>query len=281
MKDRLRDYQNEGQAPFPLMAEDHWMEDGYAYYNVHPQLVEKLCKANLEKIPSNLFQMPHGHECVNIRFSQQHQQFTLSGKISSNHTQVASGAYSKSLLMFHVKEESRVLLVVEFGNDFGGEALSTMYLHLESGKSLGDVLESCAKRSNICGSSHNNSGIGANLLGLAVTVGFLSNNPVICEYDVLSKDRSKYQNADEDQKEKLRQKAKRRGKVGYNIGNDLMFMGAQPKNSNRQHVTGRELEYAHIRRGHPHAVRYGKNKELVKIMWFSPTTVRDDLPFKA
>lgn len=46
-------------------------------------------------------------------------------------------------------------------------------------------------------------------------------------------------------------------------------------------LTGRELEYAHIRAGHPHLVRYGEAKKLVKMMWYTPTHVRPDRPFRS
>ena len=79
----------------------------------------------------------------------------------------------------------------------------------------------------------------------------------------------------------IAEKARKKGKFGFNVGTDLMFIGErqfqQQKNSEE---TGRELEYAHIRAGHPHAVRYGEKKKMVKIVWYVPTTVRSDLPFK-
>jgi hypothetical protein len=97
----------------------------------------------------------------------------------------------------------------------------------------------------------------------------------------LSKDRSSFDGGSEEQRQTIIERAKRRGKNGYNVGCDLMFLGERPKGESRSgEATGRELQYAHIRGGHPHAVRYGEGKKLVKIKWFAPTTVRDDLPFK-
>jgi hypothetical protein len=213
--------------------------------------------------------------------------------------------------LFNSPDHKNLLFVMDFGvSQFRGNA--TIYKELDGkrvehkipvytvmavapveGKTLHDILESLDERerekkskrlrnsTNASSESYNE--LQRKIMRLAVTIGFLSNNPAICEYDVLSKDRSEFQRntTGEGRKDELIQRAKRKGKFGYNIGNDLIFLGPRPVTSRPQSdASGRELEYAHIRRGHPHAVRYGPNKELVKIMWFAPTTVRDDLPFQ-
>lgn len=124
--------------------------------------------------------------------------------------------------------------------------------------------------------------VACNALRIAVTIGFLANsNSDLVEYDVLAKFRNDFEKGTPERRAQIIEKSKKRGKNGYNVGNDLMFLGSRGfQNRPASELTGRELEYAHIRDGHPHAVRYGKGKELVKIMWFQPTVVRPDLPFK-
>ena len=182
--------------------------------------------------------------------------------------------------LFNSGTEHNILFVMDFGirNEHGQPVYTIMGLYPDPEITLEEALTATSR-----GRYPSYHEMLANVLRLCVTIGFLSDNPTICEEDVLSKDRSEFEKTtDENRKKQLIARAQRKGKVGYNIGNDLIFLaGARPKGERRQGtLTGRELDYAHIRGGHPHAVRYGSNKDLVKIMWFIPTTVREDLPFK-
>ena len=126
-----------------------------------------------------------------------------------------------------------------------------------------------------------------NLLRVIISSGFLANCPEdgLVVPDVLSNDRQAYQDAkkrnDQNAMNTIAERAKRRGKFGYNIGTSEMFVAeAEAAKVGRETDTGKELSYSHIRGGHPHAVRYGEGKSKVKIKWFRPTRVRPDLPFK-
>ena len=121
----------------------------------------------------------------------------------------------------------------------------------------------------------------ANCCKLAVTIGFMANSKSeLIEPDILGRDRQRYATGDDAVKAQCADRAKRRGKFGWNVGNDLMFLGEQDSQHHAAEGERGELNYSHLRGGHPHAVRYGKGKKKVKIMWFRPTRVRADLPFK-
>lgn len=127
-----------------------------------------------------------------------------------------------------------------------------------------------------------------NLLKVIISSGFLANCPEdgLVVPDVLSADRQSFREAqkrgDETSMNTIAERAKRRGKFGYNIGTNEMFAGESELSTTEKSVgEGRELSYSHIRTGHPHAVRYGQGKNKVKIKWFRPTRIRPDLPFKA
>lgn len=289
---RLHDLKSTGVVPIRLMSEDYWKKQGKPYYNIHPKMVSKLCKVDLTKIPSPLFQMPHGQQIVNIRFAQQHPEFTVTDKmISDNHCVTGervgvmpAGSFCHSILMMDgfagdLPETPRtILFIMDFDvyTKHHQPVYSIMGLYPDENKTLEDLLN---KRESRYGNSYD--AMMANIMRLAVSIGFLSDNPSICEHDILSKDRSNFDGGSEDQRQTIIERAKRRGKNGYNVGNDLMFLGERPEGESRfGESTGRELQYAHIRGGHPHAVRYGPGKKFVKIKWFAPTTVRDDLPFK-
>ncbi len=282
---RAHEQQMSGIPPVRLAAEKKWTDEGNPYYNVHPNLVAKLCKVDLSKIPANLFRMPHGLTIANVRFAQKHSEFVidqdqhtdLSPQISQTTGTAVAGSFVHSILLHQYK--GSVLYIMDFDQytALKQPVYSLFRIMLEDGKSMQEVIDETKYRQRDV--SYQN--MLENLARLTITIGFLSDNPAICEPDVLDNDKSEFSEASDTRKEFLAQRAKRRGKFGYNIGTDLMFLGERPITSKSSTAaTGKELEYAHIRAGHPHAVRYGTNKSLVKIMWYSPTTVRDDLPFK-
>lgn len=278
-----------GIQPVRLLAEDEWKKEGNHYYNIHPRLVSKLCKVDLSKIPSNLFKMPHGLPCVNIRFTQQHDEFTVyeeqrsdfTAQLSNTTGTAAAGSFVHSVLMreYMINGIKAILFIMDF-NQFtrlNQPIYSIFQITPNPDKSMQDCIDET--KGKVRSPSFNN--MIDNVIRLSVTIGFLSNNPSICEADVLENDRTEFSQSNDDRREFIASRARRRGKHGYNVGTDLMFLGERPISSRQSsEATGRELEYAHIRSGHPHAVRYGEGKKLVKIMWYVPTTVRPDLKFK-
>ncbi len=126
-----------------------------------------------------------------------------------------------------------------------------------------------------------------NLIRVIISSGFLANCPEdgLVVPDVLSNDRASYREAekrgDQIAMNTIAERAKRRGKFGFNIGTSEMFVGeSESFGGKTSEETGRQLSHSHIRGGHPHAVRYGEGKNKVKIKWFRPTRIRPDLPFK-
>jgi hypothetical protein len=265
-----------------LIAEIEWEKLGFPYYNIHPRMVSKLCKSDLTKIPSNMLKMPHGFSVAHIRFCQQHPEFTVSKEHRSEAygLSLPAGSFLHGILMMK-GDDGVVSFIMDFNlTDENRQPTYSIFGILPEEKhSMQECIDlASASSSQPMGPYYQ---MIANTMRLAVTIGFLSDNPTICEADVLNADRSKFIEADDPQREVIAARARRRGKYGFNVGTDLMFIGERPKGERRTSAaTGRELEYAHIRGGHPHAVRFGEAKKLVKIMWYVPVTVRDDLPFK-
>jgi len=286
-----------------LYAENVWVSDGSPYYNIHPNLVSRLCKVDMSKIPSTLLQTPHNLRAVNIRFGDKHDEFTMTDRVHTDFVARLSntsgttpvGAFVHSVLMLDLRDIGRrpmatfnsrregtrsVLFLMDFDvyTRLGQPIYSMFSIMPKEGMSL----EEAIGHAKGVGRSDSYIGMIENIMRLCVSIGFLADNPSICEPDILSADRSDFQRANEDRKQFLITRARRKGKNGFNIGTDIMFLGERPMGERRQtsELTGRELEYAHIRAGHPHLVRYGEGKKLVKVMWYVPTTVRPDKPFK-
>lgn len=285
-----------GHYPARQIAEKLWIECGSPYYNIHPQLTASLCKTNLQKIPATMLKIPHELQCVHVRFSKEHSEF-FDGE-DTVHSFLMSLHESKVLFYPESGKFGKVLhLILDFGKfDRGLPKQQEFRLELFEDQSIDEAINSTKKLLAMEGMIRMDgtkmptsealawyeNGVFENLMRLAVTIGFLADNPTICEADVLNEDQYKFRHGNEEQKRVLSLRAKNRNKYGYNIGTELMFLGERPKLESQNSIeTGRELEYAHIRGGHPHAVRYGEDKKLVKIMWFPPLTVRADLPFKS
>lgn len=261
-----------------LITEVNWVSIGSPYYKIHPKMVTKLCKSDLTKIPSLMLKMPHGLNVVNIRFCQQHPEFTVDEQHNSNAV-LPAGSFLRSILMS--KHDGLISFIMDFGlfDKMGQSIYSLFGIFPKESFSIQECIDQSVALFDQ--RIHPYYRMIANIMRLAVTIGFLSDNPTICEADVLNADRAKYADADDERREVIAARARRKGKFGFNIGTDLMFLGERQSSKPKTHTaTGRELEYAHIRAGHPHAVRYGENKKLVKIMWYVPVTVREDLPFK-
>ena len=297
---RRRELESAGIPPFRLLSERVWEQDGRPYYNVHPKLASRLCKVDMSKIPSTLLKMPHNQRVVNVRLAEQHDEFTIQKEMPSNigpsfrfaSPPAPAGSFAHSVLMVDAREpgggilpgvggERSVMFLIDFNvfSIYRQPVYCMFAIAPEEGKSLQEAIDQVTSKRG----SRSYDEVIRNVIRLVTSIGFLSDNPTICEPDILAADRSEFVNANDERREFLAARAKRKGKNGYNIGTDIMFLGERPlvAGARRDNPTGRELEYAHIRCGHPHLVRHGEGKKLVKVMWYVPTTVRPDKPFKA
>jgi hypothetical protein len=284
-----------------------WLTAGKPYYNIHSKLAPKFCKVNLNKIPSNTVETPFGISCVNMRFDQQHDGLTMKAAEGSsrqdqwwNHGEgVSKGAWVRSFMLMRPTTEilrlcfrGTIMLgsqeqVLMLYIDTGSKTKYGVHIHMaaplicRNGVSLNDAIQECCDYSIDAGSAFQE--VVANCCRIAVTVGFLANaDDSMIDPDIIPRLKDRYANAKPNERPKIIAESQRLGGSGFNVGNDIMFLGTQPVQGRRQsEKTGRELQYQHLRDGHPHAVRYGPKRSLVKIMWIRPTRVRPDLPFKS
>lgn len=108
----------------------------------------------------------------------------------------------------------------------------------------------------------------------------------LVEPDILAADFRAATNASPQRIVELHEKAKRRGKNGWTIGNPESLFPRRTSDEDEQSDviaagTHGELKHSHIRSGHFHVVRYGEGRELSRVQWYRPTVIRPDLPMKA
>lgn len=285
---RAEELEQSGVVPFRLLLESNWVDDGYPYYRIHPGLVSSLSRVNLKKIPANLVAVPEPFEAVHISLAKDHKELTLAEDVSheqdvTHHGRtLPAGSVVRGILMGKIDPvQGRVLFCLDFGHydEHNQPTYVVFMVNLDDKGDLQSAVDSTLQDYR----SDDYRMVCANALRLAVTIGFMSNSKSdLIEPDVLNKLRNNYLQGDETTRDLIVRKSHQRGKVGFNVGNDLMFLGAMPKGSHHgSDETGNELKFQHIRGGHAHAVRYGPRRSLIKIMWFKPTQVRPDLPFKS
>lgn len=291
-RNRLEDFRRFGLPPYRLIAEALWMQLGRPYYNIHQGILPHLVRVDLSKIPSNLIELPPQYPVINIRFCQPHPAITLSQPLGTGELSMPKDAWVHGMLMVDFRHvapvRQKVQIIFNFDQYrmvqgqrqpvytiFDLELNETSNLEMAFGASVGETTRSPDYRRVVL-----------NCLKLAVTVGFMATSSKdMVSPDVLAAYRDEYYSLSTppERKKWIEEKSQRRGKAGWNIGNDVMFLEGTVGTHNRGSSSsdeGRELSHAHIRGGHLHAVRFGPKHSRVKIMWFRPTTVRSDLSWE-
>lgn len=242
---------------YALDVENSWHKHGRPYYKVHPLLVEKLCRAKLDKVPSSMITMPI--PAIHFRFLEEHDE--------------VDGI--KSFLFGRLRNYCACLVNTQ-------NAYYVLAMTIEPGETIAQAIEGVIAE----GQQYDGDFVGLykNLFSCAITAGFLHDaSDEIISHDILKKDRERYEKAKQEHNQEeidfLIDRASRNHCKGWNLGTNEMFAGWWSPEPSNKGTGERELKYAHIRSGHPHAVRYGKGKSKVKIKWFRPTVVRKDLGF--
>lgn len=279
-------------------AEIAWYKTQKPYYNVYPDLAVTLTRTKLEQIPAKLLEMPDGYAVVSINLPVDHQlqEFKFAAQAGNLQTIIGFLAYliddddgnGRRIAMFFLTKETAAfnLRQIQTKNLDHFSVPPHFSLPLMHDASLEECVKELGDYATATLEKHPSDDIwrvARNALRLLISIGFMKNSsPELFEYDVLAKYLKEYRTAPENTRRAIEHRSRHKGKVGYNVGNEQMFISPGWKPSTTSSGDGsRELQWAHIRGGHPHAVRYGKNRENVKIVWFRSTVVRSDKPFKA
>jgi len=273
------------------VIELEWHQARRPYYNVHPALVSKLCEVNLDAIPSDLMEIPDNLPVVNIRLADNHPDFAFREDMFCEGNDWEQGHFAKgsavtSILMSAAYNNAgsvkgySFLLNGSTPTSDGRSSILVLFALKAEGLTVEEVFAQTIRMYKK--TSPDSRRILRNVLRLCVTVGFLRNgDDELITPDVLSKDRQRHATGNEHDRQTIEDRARRRGKLGWNVGNDAMFLPDSPAPGGHTPISkGGELSHAHLRKGHFHAVRFGPGRSKVKLMWFRPTTVRPDKPFK-
>jgi hypothetical protein len=257
-----------------LDLENDWISEGRPYYNIHPQLVPQLTRCKLDGIRGHDIEIPGDFQVVNLRFAEPHPELKNLQSVLLSKTPTGGFRLFADFGQRQDVDGAKCSLVVSLDPEtLPDEDLNTAFdrFHIHHN---GTETEAKAYLESL-----------RNFFRLAVAVGFLANadEDHLLRYDVLAADRFNYEEAlcrgNTIRAKALCDKAKRRGKLGWNVGTTEILMGTTTSQHRDTTSSDRELHYSHIRTGHFHAVRFGEGKRKVKLKWFRPTQVRPDLPF--
>ncbi|MCC9602893.1 hypothetical protein LOC67_20275 [Stieleria sp. JC731] len=283
-----------------LGEEYSWLLDGKPYYNIHPNLVSHLCRCNLSKIPASYLEVPGGFDTALIRLSGPCPEIVVDGE-----------EYVRSILISHsiadvddseldalftngtpisnvAAKSNEINLRIDLGERGTCDGMAyikdwLVHLPCQPDRNLDEefsAFETAAPQQIAPGTRRRE--VLRNCVRMIATVGLIANSPQdnLLQFDVLAKDRQRFEAADEEVRQSLISRARRRGKHGWNVGTNEMFVPDLPKRTESSLNDERgQHSHAHIRTGHLHAVRCGPGRKDVKIKWFRPTVVRPDLPF--
>lgn len=269
------------------VSEQQWYKNNMPYYNVWPGVFDTFIKTRLD-IKAKLLKFAHPSFAIRIPIMDEP---LLSFKYQGYN------AWIESLIILGEKPDQFY--------DTTGISIKAIYRidhpdHLFPGtfNQVTRIPEDCTieegfTRDAVVNKDHNGvdysipSSIVDACCRLTVAVAFLSTGShKILEYDVLSKHLDAYRAIrDEKKRKEYEDKAKEKGKFGWNIGHGRGDRHLQiPRGISYEQACreagGRELLYQHVRGGHWHTVRCGAGKEDIKVVWFEDTVVRKDLPPK-
>ena len=301
-----------------LNLEYSWCKSGKPYYKVHPVMVKKLSKINLDKIPVEFIEVPEFDsvcfrfaEDIPTRYIDAHAGITAIRDESIN----ASPIYARSAIFSRIRRsdpkyksaidyvqkttgdinalnDDNFIIVLDEGFRAKQEHVdrtlcNSIIISIHQGEMISQAIERTISEDSVMSKLPTNlKSRLENLFRVIISVGFMANAPEdnLIVPDIINRDKENYDNAvaknDVGKIKEIVDRSRNRGHNGWNVGTNEIFVDERSSVKHSEGGIGNELQYSHIRGGHPHTVRFGEGKKRIKIKWFRPTRVRADLPFK-
>lgn len=269
-----------------LLSEYLWESTRKPYYCVHPKLVSQLCRVDFAKIPARAVVVPPPFQAISIRLAEENPLLSIEpGKYFLRsmlvHKRVGGdsvsvGGYSMTL------RDSVISFWLDFGETKQDFPIYTFKVFpYDNEGTIEDVFHTLPVDASSTTGLPIPDDVVRNCVRMFLSIGFLSQGPFPIDFDVLAADRDKYQTASPAVRQKLEERARKRGKLGWIVGNDAMFEAAPGAVQEPAEGVRGELKHAHIRGGHFHLYWCGpRDTPHLELRWLAPTTVRPDLPFK-
>lgn len=266
--------------------ERQWLDSGRPRYIFKSRIIPMVLDTPLNSIPVAMIAPPHNSTAVLISFEHRLQELTVDayhiGSVLLAKSSTAEGVQSLFLQPHFYNDEGSILyyfsFVVILRPDVDAETALREVEHraiatlAEPG--LFPVPESPRYKHALF-----------NAARLAVMAGFMSNSTnerlTLVTPMLLARDKPKWNDANEQEREEMVKRARKAGLNAYEIGNQLDLGEFEHPKWRRSNGDGtNERSNAFIRRGHFRLQRYGEGLRNIKVIWIPSTVCRPDLPFK-
>ena len=246
-----------------VMLETEWYINQRPYYNIEANILEPIERMRLDNVPGPLLTVPNKSVVVVLNYPVGYKiKNVLVGRITPTRLFFSIGYNESDFIYFSYKtdEDESIEKIIDLAmtnlaeNPPPGLQLS-MPLHQE--------YVSMAIRS-------------------VAMCKFLTDAPDedLIRFDIMSKYKSEWKTASLDRKREIIKRSREHNVNGMNIGLAYHLYAPRLSEEKESQGNGKPQEFAHVRTGHLHAVRFGPNKTHVKIMWYRPTIVGEGKPFK-
>lgn len=253
-----------------MEAESAWIDSGSPYYNIGGHYLEAASRSRLD-IPCDMMRLPF--PAMLVRIQEGHGKIQYGGELATIlATEVTGGVLKVNATFVDADDDPKDGVPIVFSVDLrkGGsieDAIKRSSRDCRHREFYGNMAESDAAEVDDAAKQ---------CLKILVTVALLAvGKSDLLEPDVLARDRAQMQSASDKDKSRIVARAHRRGKKGWTVGETRLPRSISVARSSGG---GRELTRSHLRCGHFHAIRHGRGRTEIKVMWFPPTAVRPDLP---
>jgi hypothetical protein len=246
-----------------VMLETEWYTNQRPYYNIETNILDSIERMRLDNIPGSLLTVPNKSAVVVLNFP-------LNYKIKN----ILIGQTSPTRLFFSIS--------------YGEGRFIYFTYRLDSNESIEKIIEIALANMMKDPPPEMQLDLQKHQEYVAMAVRsvamckFLTDAPDedLIRFDIMSKYKSEWATATIERKREIIKRSREHNVNGLNVGLAYHLYAPRLSEKKEGQGNGQEQEYAYIRTGHLHAVRYGPNKAHVKVMWYKPTIVNEGKPFK-
>lgn len=270
-----------------LTIEACWYEKRMPYYKIWPGVFDTFIKTRLD-IKAELLKFPHNAFAIRLpKTTEPLLSFDYQGYVAVIKSIIIVGGFKEIVREGFVTIDIRVI--------YDGNNPEYPYpgsFHKIVSMSVDDIIEEGLGIREVSGNDMEGKQFSIPFeivdacFRLTVATMFLATGShKVLEFDVLAKHLQAYKEIKETNAVKRKEyenKAKQKGKFGWNIGSGRGDRGLKLPNGVSyakacKDAGGRELLYQHVRGGHWHTYRYGEGRKEIKIVWQEDIVIRKDL----
>ena len=203
------------------ILERDWITEDRPYYNIWPVIIPMIDKFDLD-IPAVYLRAPE--KPISLRLPEKDNPLSWEGgQVRSIMLADQNGMYKGKIGRPDLCSCLTMMIDVGEVDQTGMPIYTFRIIPLHPGEIVGKIAESLPMHESAEVGVQIPKDIQTNVIKLSCLLGMIADDPQLVTPDVLASDRDKYLNGDDKQREKLRQKARRRGKNCFDVGKQVDY----------------------------------------------------------